>query len=428
VLFWVLAGVTFVVVPARAGYVRGRRYAIFSAVVLAIALPGAIVAHGRLVDWLAPSRPVWLDAAFAASMAAACVHLLALSRPRLRPMPFRVLVSIPGMAFVAAGALAGVWLLALLPPRLLLWGLGMDGALLALRWLDLVPFAVAAASVTTSLRPVQELVRIRLGGHAPDALTRLPVERYRRRRPAPAAERPLRIAQITDPHLGPWQSVRALHRRVAELVDRDPDLVLLTGDYLTMEGAGSPGGLALALAPLARLPGRCFAILGNHDHEALHEVRGGLAANGVRLLVDEEALAETPAGAVQILGADWVRRGRAEHLASLLALHPRREGHLRILLLHDPSAFRHVPKGEVDLTLSGHTHGGQLGLVSLGLDWTVLSRSAWPDHGLFAHGEGRLYVHRGTGHYGFPLRVGVPGESSLLEVFRAPAAEAAASA
>ena len=55
-------------------------------------------------------------------------------------------------------------------------------------------------------------------------------------------------------------------------------------------------------------------------------------------------------------------------------------------------------------------------LVSLGLDWTVLSHSRWPDHGLFARGSGRLYVHRGTGFYGFPLRVGVPGEASLLEV------------
>ena len=90
--------------------------------------------------------------------------------------------------------------------------------------------------------------------------------------------------------------------------------------------------------------------------------------------------------------------------------------HLRLLLLHDPLGFRHVPKGDVDLTLSGHTHGGQLGLVSLGLDWTVLARSRWPDHGLFGHGSNRLYVHRGTGFYGFPLRIGVPGEMSVLEL------------
>ena len=76
--------------------------------------------------------------------------------------------------------------------------------------------------------------------------------------------------------------------------------------------------------------------------------------------------------------------------------------------------------GPGGLVLSGHTHGGQIGLVSLGLDWTVLamSKGRFPDHGLFGLGSSRLYVHRGTGFYGFPLRLGVPGEASLLELIR----------
>jgi uncharacterized protein len=88
----------------------------------------------------------------------------------------------------------------------------------------------------------------------------------------------------------------------------------------------------------------------------------------------------------------------------------------------------HVPDGAADLVLSGHTHGGQLGLVSMGLAWTVLSRTRWPDHGLFAHGTNRLYVHRGTGFYGFPLRIGVPGEASVLEVVGADYANSRSSA
>ena len=141
-----------------------------------------------------------------------------------------------------------------------------------------------------------------------------------------------------------------------------------------------------------------------------------MEATGVTLLVDDEAVVGTRIGPVQIVGADWVGKGRREHIQELLDRFPRRAGHLRLLLLHDPLGFRHVPKGDVDLTLSGHTHGGQLGLVSLGLDWTVLARSRWPDHGLFGHGANRLYVHRGTGFYGFPLRIGVPGEMSVLEL------------
>jgi predicted MPP superfamily phosphohydrolase len=210
--------------------------------------------------------------------------------------------------------------------------------------------------------------------------------------------------------------VARLRRHVERLLEHDPDLVLLTGDFLTMEGMGSPGALAESLEPLRRVADRCYAIFGNHDHEAPEEVRGALEQVGVRLLIDEEAVAQTPVGPVQILGADYVGRGRRQHLEDLLGRHPRREGHLRLLLLHDPLGFRHVPDGSVDLTLSGHTHGGQVGLVSLGLDWTVLQRSRWPDHGLFARGGNHLYVHRGTGFYGFPLRIGVPGELSVLEL------------
>ncbi len=67
--------------------------------------------------------------------------------------------------------------------------------------------------------------------------------------------------------------------------------------------------------------------------------------------------------------------------------------------------------------LSGHTHGGQVGLVSVGLQGTILRLFAKiPDHGFWGRGPDRLYVHRGTGHYGFPLRVGVPAEESLLRV------------
>ncbi len=99
--------------------------------------------------------------------------------------------------------------------------------------------------------------------------------------------------------------------------------------------------------------------------------------------------------------------------------YPREPGHLRIVLLHDPGAFRHVPDGEADLVLSGHTHGGQLGLLVLGLPHTFVSAfTQIPDHGLWALGKNRLYVHRGTGHYGFPLRVGVPGEESLIRIHR----------
>ncbi len=416
-VLWALALALLLAVPAYAGAVRGKVYAIFGAVILLVSLPGAVATYARLTAWWPEPAGRALFGLFVYGMLAGGLHLAHLVHARLRSPVFRLAVSIPAMVFIGTGALAGVWLLLLLPLRALLALAGWQDALAATRWLDLVPFAIAGASLVTSLRVVDEIVRVPLASTGPAEVARVPVERYRRRRtPAPLARRPLRIVQIADPHLGPWQPVQQLRRRIAELIDHGPDLVVLTGDFLTMEGAGTPGALAHALAPLRRLPGRCFAIFGNHDHESPDEVRDALEANGVHLLIDGEAVVPTAAGPVQLVGADWMGPGRREHIRELLARFPRRTEHLRLLLLHDPSVFHYVPKGDVDLTLSGHTHGGQLGLVSFGLDWTVLARTRWPDHGLFGHGSNRLYVHRGTGFYGFPLRIGVPGEASLLEL------------
>ncbi len=418
-IFPVLAGFACIGIPALAWARRGRMYAVFTGIALAISMPGLLVSYFRLDAWLETGPPIVrgaLEVAFAYAMVALLLHMASMVRARLRPLAVRILVNGPGQTFLAAGALAGAWLLLLLPVRLLLLAFGAEGALDALRGLDLVPFVLAISFAITSPRLRRETVDIALGGDGPQAVTRVSVQRHREPvRPRPGV---LRIAQVTDPHLGPWQSIGSLQQILDGLLARDPDLVLLTGDYLTMEGNGTPGALAKALRPLKKAPGRCFAIFGNHDHEAPDEVRSALESNDVPLLIDAEATAETPSGPVQILGSDYVRKERAAHLEDLCKRFPRRPDHLRLLLLHDPQGFDSVPEGEADLVLSGHTHGGQVGLVSIGLDWTFLTRSRWPDHGLFAKGHNRLYVHRGTGFYGFPLRMGVPGEASILEIDR----------
>jgi predicted MPP superfamily phosphohydrolase len=213
-------------------------------------------------------------------------------------------------------------------------------------------------------------------------------------------------------------SVRRLRRICDRAVAARPDLVLLTGDFLTMESQADHTLLGRALAPLKELEGQCFACLGNHDLEASEHVRAGLASVGATLLVDEMTRVETGAGPIEIIGFDFRYRGREAHLEGVSARHPRNSA-LRIGLLHDPGAFRHLPSGTADLVLSGHTHGGQLGLLWMGLPHTIVSAlSRIPDHGLWGRGRDRLYVHRGTGHYGFPLRLGVPPEESVLELHR----------
>ncbi len=421
-VFPVLAVATWLGVPLYAAFARGRFYAIFSAVLLTFALPGALVLHARLRAVVPAEAVLAIDALFAYSMLVSGVQFAHLVRARMRSSAFRWLVSVPGQTFIAGGLLAGPWLVVLLPFRMLFAAFGWTEGLVGWTFVEAIPLALAVASVLTSTAARPETVRIRLAREGPKQIARVPVERIRGRAPAGSsggAPRPLRIVQLTDTHLGPWQSVSRLRRRVAQLVARDPDLIALTGDYLTMESMGTPGCLARALEPLAPLADRCVAIFGNHDHEAPEHVRDAMSALGIRLLIDGEACFETPAGRVQVIGSDYLSEDHAPRLAALLGRHPRRADHLRLLLLHDPVGFHALPEDEVDLVLSGHTHGGQVGLVSFGLDWTVLSRTRWPDQGLFARGASRLYVHRGTGFYGFPLRVGVPAEHSLLEIFGA---------
>jgi predicted MPP superfamily phosphohydrolase len=373
-----------------AGTVRGRPYVFFVAVLLGI--------YTLIAVSLAPHTGA-LFPAYAYVHATVYANFVCLARPHMRPLLFRVLVSWPASWFLGSTLLAFPWAIAA--------GLG-------LRPLGFfVPYALGILGFIDTFLPRRETVHVVVGEPGGAELSRSASSRVRN-------TRPLRIVQITDPHLGPFMSVHRLRRICERAVAARPDLVLLTGDFLTMESQGDQSLLGRALAPLKELEGRCFACLGNHDLEAPTHVRAGLLSVGAVLLVDELKRLDTPAGPIEILGFDFRFRDRKAHLAEVSARHPRVSQALRIGLLHDPGAFRHLPDGTADLVLSGHTHGGQLGLLWMGLPQTILSAlSRIPDHGLWERGKDRLYVHRGTGHYGFPLRLGVPPEESVLELHRA---------
>src|SRR4029453_16040022 len=134
-------------VPAFAWIASGRRvYATWGFIILALSLPGSLVMNERLATWASPAGGPWPDGGFVYGVLAAGAHLTHLVRARLRHGAFRILVSIPGMVSIAVGALSGLWLLALLPLRAVLWLAGLDDGLVALRWLDLIPIAVGVAS------------------------------------------------------------------------------------------------------------------------------------------------------------------------------------------------------------------------------------------------------------------------------------------
>lgn len=371
--------------------VRGRTYGMFVGILLAVYTLCAIA--------LVPALPALSRPAVTYAHAAVYVHFALLSKPRLRGGAYRALVSLPA-SYVLAGAVLGLpWAVAIAIGRPLP--------------APYAPFVVAALGFVQSIRGREETIDLALDGS-----TRGP--RPARTSPGEARDaRPLTFVQLTDTHIGPFMSVARLRRIAARAVARHPDFVFLTGDFLTMESSSDPTHLAEAFAPLAEMPpGRVIACRGNHDHEYPEVVVEALERVGARLLVDDAVEVDTPHGPVHVLGADYKfpGQGRAAHLRALCERFPRRPGTLRVLLLHDPGAFEHLPEGEADLVLSGHVHGGQIGLVSLGLRATIPWLFGFPDHGFWARGRDRMYVHRGTGHYGFPLRVGVPSEESLVRV------------
>lgn len=372
---------------------RSTGYAIFRGITLGLHTLVVLA----LLPHLGEFRPLYLALHFLVFFDSAV-----LIAPRLRPTWYRWLISLPAQYMGASTFMAFPWAI---------WS-----ALSFYPWGFQIPYVLGLVGLVQSLSARHETRTIFVGEVEP-------VEELSRYRydstTVSEVTRPLKIAQITDPHLGPFMPVSRLKAICERVVQNDPDLVLLTGDFLTMESQSDERFLSEALSPLAALKGRVFACMGNHDHEAPKTVLSALARNFATMLIDEAVVVETPAGKVQILGLDFHFRDRKERIVAACQSHPRVTGALRLVLLHDPGAFAHVPKGEADLVLSGHTHGGQVGLLSLGSAFTLAGFIAKiPDHGLWAHGSNRLYVHRGTGHYGFPLRLGVPAEESLLSIYQ----------
>jgi uncharacterized protein len=398
-LFIVVSLAAYLATLAVAILYRHRFFAIFAGVLLGLhtlsttLLEPTISSYGRPLELL-----LWY------MQAATFIYFFRFGRSNVPSAAYRWLISWPASWFFVASFLSLPW--------------GIAAALgFTPRW-PWLPFAIAAFGFVQSSFTRREKRRIFLDRHDAGPLGRDEQRVKSLVRSMTTDARPLRIVQITDPHLGPFMSEKRLSEICQRAVDEQPDLILLTGDFLTVESQKSPDPLARALAPLSAMKGRVFACFGNHDHECPELVDDALRRAEVELLIDRAVDVDLPWGKVQLIGADHRFRKREEALCSLARSFPRKEGRLRLWLLHDPGAFQCIPEGEADLVFSGHTHGGHVGLLSIGLPHTIVSAAtSMPDHGLWARGRDRLYVHRGTGHYGFPLRVGVPAEESVLEIY-----------
>jgi predicted MPP superfamily phosphohydrolase len=228
----------------------------------------------------------------------------------------------------------------------------------------------------------------------------------------PASTPSLRIAQITDLHLG------LIHRNgkageVAEIVTRErPDIFVSTGDLVDGQLDGV-AGLAEILRGIPA-PGGKFASLGNHEYYAgIDRTIDFTRRAGFTLLRDESA---TTGDAVRIAGVDdpaGARFGRAGGPPEAALLGNRPDGRFTVLLKHRPQ-LDPLTGGKFDLQLSGHTHDGQI------FPFRLLTRLFFPllagDHPV--PGGGTLHVSRGTGTWGPPMRFLAPPEITIVDIVR----------
>lgn len=268
--------------------------------------------------------------------------------------------------------------------------------------------------------------------------TRHGITRYRLKPKGWPEGKRLRLAVISDLHVG---SLHVPLERVSDLVETanalQPDLTLLLGDFVASRKAVSSDPPMRAWADeLARLQARdgVFAILGNHDwwHDDAAQARRG-GPTEVRLALEQAGVPVLENQAVRLMtaaaGPVWLaglgdqiaflsrrRRVRAQGIDDLAGTMAQIEddGAPVILMAHEPDIFARMPD-RVGLTLSGHTHGGQVRL----LGWAPIVPSRYGNRYAYGHvrEEGRdLIVSAGIGTSQLPIRFGIPPETLLIEL------------
>jgi predicted MPP superfamily phosphohydrolase len=218
-----------------------------------------------------------------------------------------------------------------------------------------------------------------------------------------------KIIHLSDIHHSPFTNLEHIERTVKIANRLRPDMFLLTGDYVSHEKK--------YIAPVARVLGRLksefgtYACLGNHDHwtdpdlvvEEFSEV-------GIRMLVNEGFRFEARGGSFWLAGVDDHMVGKTDLAAALKGSFP---DEMKLLLAHNPLIFRPSVRYGVDLTLSGHTHGGQVKVRDP--EKRVLPRRKLSS-GLHKRKDSQIYITRGIGTVVLPIRYQCPPEISWLEL------------
>jgi predicted MPP superfamily phosphohydrolase len=229
------------------------------------------------------------------------------------------------------------------------------------------------------------------------------------------------VALLSDFHYDPYFSVHPLRSAIGMVNGLRPDLIVLTGDFVSVPWFGDPAAGASAAEPCAQLlrqmqaPHGPWAVMGNHDaFTDPDRVTSSLRAAGIRVLSNQSAPIERDGARFWLGGVDDVL-GRTANLDATLHNVPADEA--SILLAHEPDYADHVARYPVDLQLSGHSHGGQVRVPFFRpLYLPDLARKyIW---GLYKIGGLTLYTNPGLGTVGVPVRMNCPPEITLLTLRR----------
>lgn len=248
----------------------------------------------------------------------------------------------------------------------------------------------------------------------------------------PAGFKGLKIIQVSDIHSGSLANRTAVSRGVDMILAEKPDLILFTGDLVNNE-AGEMEHYQSVFSRLAA-PMGVFSTLGNHDYgdymwwETLEAKKANLdrvkqieREMGWRLLTNEHVVLERGGEQIALIGVEnWSAKARFPKYGRMDLAYAGAERYpFKILMSHDPSHWDaeirpHYP--DIDLMLSGHTHGMQYGVEIPGIKWSPVQFVYKEWAGLYETGRQKLYVNRGYGFIGYPGRFGILPEITVIEL------------
>lgn len=243
----------------------------------------------------------------------------------------------------------------------------------------------------------------------------------------------IKIAQLSDIHSGSFYNKTAVNGGVDLLLDQKPDIVFFTGDLVNNKSEEFNDyfdTFKRVKAPLG-----VFSVLGNHDYgdytqwnsieekvQNLNNLKEAHRLMGWDLILDEHRRLTVDNESIGLVGIqNWGAGGFAKYGDLNKAMGNMEEFDVNLLLSHDPSHWREqvLGKTNIDIAFAGHTHGMQYGVEIGGFKWSPVQYRYKEWAGLYQQGEQSLYVNRGYGYIGYPGRVGILPEITMMTLVKA---------